>query len=103
MRLPRLVRPHGACETDESEHGNIRLRLTFPRASRSWLFGQRRNSADSRCTGRKRRSRYQGAVTLGARRATGHTRTSIGVAGWEGWRETIGQRLKEGDDQIFLM
>ena len=48
-------------------------------------------------------SRYQGAVTLGARRATGHTRTSISVAVRIGCRETIGQRLKEGDDQIFLM
>ena len=40
---------------------------------------------------------------MGARRATGHTRTSISVAVGKGCGETIGQRLKEGDDQIFLM
>src|SRR6266550_4711935 len=63
----------------------------------------RRNVADFRCAGRKRRSRDKKLITLGRSRTTGHASTRKGIPIGVRSRETIGKGLQERDDLVLFL
>src|SRR5207253_4894033 len=69
---------------------------------------ERRYAADSRCTRRKRRRGDERIIPLGRRRSIrrtrgpGRARTRKGVPVGIRFRETVRERLQEGDDLVLL-
>src|ERR1700746_621388 len=66
-------------------------------------FGDRLDTADSRCARRKFRSRDKELVTLGLSRSTGHASTRKGIPVWVGSRVTIRECLQEGKDLVLFL
>src|SRR5882724_828728 len=64
---------------------------------------ERRNVADFRCAGRKRRSRDKKLITLGRSRTAGHASTRKGIKEGVRSRETVGKRLQERDNRVFFL
>jgi hypothetical protein len=103
--------PKWAWEVSDDPHASI-FHLSFS-GLQLWNRARtrvRRNTADFRCAGRKRRSWDKAPITLPRRRTirvrcrvTGRASTSKGITEGVRSRETIGERLQERDNLVFFL
>src|SRR5260370_4231260 len=66
-------------------------------------FGDRLDAADSRCAGRKLRSRDKEVIALRLSRTAGHAGTRKGVPVWVRCRVTVRECLQEGNDLVLFL
>src|SRR5947208_12270677 len=69
---------------------------------RNGRTGERRDAADRRCAGRKRRRGDENLIPLGRRRTTEHARTRKRVPVGKRCREPVREGLQEGHDLVLL-